>query len=296
MPELPEVHTTVHDLQKIAGRRIVRVWSDAPELVKRPKFSKFALEIRGAKILRIERRGKNILIFLSGDRLLVIHQKLTGHLLIGKWRLVRRAGKIVAAAPPGARHDRVSTYIHLLFYLDNGSMIGLSDLRKFAKVLFGPRQEIEKLEDLALIGPDALDPELTFKKFSELIRGERRAIKTVLLDQEVIAGLGNIYTDEMLWHAKVHPLTSARRVPPARLRSMYFAMRRILKRAIRLRGSSVNTFRDAAGKKGGYSKIRVAYQRENEPCRRCGAPITRLKLGVRSAHFCPKCQRRGGGK
>ncbi|HTY39723.1 MAG TPA: DNA-formamidopyrimidine glycosylase [Candidatus Paceibacterota bacterium] len=293
MPELPEVETVVRDLRrKVLGRRIKKVWSDAPKLVKKPTYRLFARFLKGARLERVERRGKNILIHLDRGRLLLIHQKMTGHLLVGKWRLARHGGRAVAVSVlPGPLAEPVNQYVHLIFFLDDGRMLGLSDLRKFAKILLGPRGEIEALPDLTALGPEALAPNLTEKDFSARIHKERRRIKDVLLDQRVVAGIGNIYSDDILWLARVHPTRRAWTLSAASRAAIYRAMRKLLARSIVLRGASMSDFRDTAGRPGGYGPVRLVYQRDGAPCLRCGTPIRHLKVGSRTARYCPKCQK-----
>jgi len=289
MPELPEVQTIVDDLnKKILGRKINGVWFDAPKIIKEPRGRGLEKQIKGLKITTVKRRGKNILIYLSRDFLLLIHQKMTGHLLVGKWQIANR--KPIPSIS-GPIKEKVNDYIHIIFYLDNGWMLGLSDLRKFAKVLFGQKEKIEKMPDLAKLGVEPLDKNFTFFKFRNLIHAETRKIKQVLIDQEVIAGIGNIYSDEILWRAKIHPFKPANKLNEAELKKIYAATREILKKAIKLRGTSISDFRDTSGKEGAYATVRYAYQREDEPCPRCKTPIRRIKLGGRSAHYCPKCQK-----
>ena len=299
MPELPEVQTIVNDLnKKVVGRKITGVWFDFPKMFKKSPLS--LEKIKGKKILEVRRRGKNILVYLSGNLLLLIHQKLTGHLLVGKWEVERKplrpkgvgvSEKAIPLFPPEMVNDSYNSYIHIIFYLDNGQMLGLSDLRKFAKVILGKKEEIENLPDLKELGTEPLDKDFKFIKFIKLIKPEKRKIKQVLIDQEIIAGIGNIYSDEILWLAKIHPFKPANKLSEKELKSLYAAMKKVLQKAVKMRGTSISDYRDTAGKKGKYAEIRSVYQRENEPCKRCKTSIVRVKLGGRSAHYCPACQR-----
>ena len=301
MPELPEVQTVVEDLRKkVFGRRIVDVWFDASKIIKKPQLAKFQRDIKGLKISDIRRRGKNILIYLTSDQgqitndfLLLVHQKMTGHLLYGRGGFKKVEGRklSVVSLIKGPLQEKVNDYIHLIFYFDNGWQLALSDLRKFAKVLFGRKEEIENLPDLNKLGPEPFDKSLTIQKFKSLIRLEKRKIKQVLMDQEVIVGIGNIYSDEILWQVKIHPFTSASKLNNRQLEAIYSVMRQILKKAIKLRGTSISDFRDTSGKAGFYGEIRKVYAREGEKCPRCGKAIQRVKIGSRSAHYCPKCQK-----
>jgi formamidopyrimidine-DNA glycosylase len=295
MPELPEVQTIVDDLnKKIIGRRITGAWFDFKKQIKKPPAKDFEKLIKRKKILRIRRRAKNILIYLSDDLLLLIHQKLTGHLLIGKWKVEREKGKeyAIPLEPKEAVTDPQNQYIHLILYLDDGRMLALSDLRKFAKVILGPKGEVENLPDLKELGPEPLDPSFKVNRFISLISSEKQKIKQVLMNQEVIAGIGNIYSDEILWLAKIHPFKAVNKLSEKELKNLYSAMKKILEKALKLRGASISDYRDTAGKEGGYDKVRLVYQREGEKCRRNdGGIIVRKKIGGRSAHFCSICQK-----
>lgn len=298
MPELPEVQTVVNDLnKKIIGRRISGVWFDTPKIIKKPKPEDLKLKIKGLRITEVKRRGKNILVYLTETKgqkpktknyILLIHQKMTGHLLYGKWQIINY--KVIPVSK-GPLREKVNAYIHLIFYLDNGMQLALSDLRKFAKALLGTREEIENLPELQKMGPEPLDKSFKVDKFVSLIKAQKRKIKQVLMDPYVIAGIGNIYSDDILWQAKIHPLRRANELTTNELKRLYAAMRQIFKKALELRGTSISDFRDTAGKIGFYGDKRLVYQREGEPCNRCQTPIKRVKISGRSAHFCPKCQK-----
>ncbi|MBI3046185.1 MAG: bifunctional DNA-formamidopyrimidine glycosylase/DNA-(apurinic or apyrimidinic site) lyase [Candidatus Harrisonbacteria bacterium] len=301
MPELPEVQTIVNDLnKKVAGRRITGVWFDWPKMLKDPldqqrnKISHkhaavFEKAIKGKKILSVRRRAKNLLFYLSNNLMMLIHLKMTGHLLVGKWKVESK--KIIPLEPKEVVEDPYNQYIHLIFYLDNRKMLGFSDLRKFGKIILGTKEQIENLPELKNLGPEPLDKSFKFIKFVKLIKLEKRKIKQVLMDQEVIAGIGNIYSDDILWKAKIHPLKPANKLSEKELKGIWIAIHKVLEKALKLRGTSTSDYRDTAGKEGGYTDYRLVYQREGEPCQRCKTKIRRVKIGERSAHFCPKCQK-----
>lgn len=288
MPELPEVQTIVDDLnRKIIGRRIAGFWSDTARLFPRNQISKIKNKIIGYRIKSIHRRGKNILFFLrksadqrglktriNAEKLLVIHPKLTGRLLVGKEFL-----------------ENPKNYIRAIFYLDHDLTLAFSDVRKFGKIIFGDKEEVENLPDIKNLGPDPLDKSFTVNEFVSLISSERRKIKQVLLDQEVIAGIGNIYSDEALWLAKIHPFTPANKLTKNQLRVLLNSIKKTLQHSLKLRGTSMRDYRDTGGQAGGYMKTRLVYARAGLPCKRCGTKIKRLKMGVRSAHYCPVCQK-----
>jgi len=289
MPELPEVETIVRDLNKeVLARAFFDVWTDFKKIIKKPKsFEEFKKEIKGKKILNIRRRGKNILLDLSQNKVLLIHQKLTGHLLLGQWQF--KEGKWLP--PPGPLSEKINTHIHLLFIFDNRQMLALSDLRKFAKVELWETKELEESDQMKSLGSEPLERDFTFEKFKERLKRRKKGkIKQVLMDQSVIAGIGNIYSDETLFEAKVHPFKEVSELSQVELKRIYDSMKKILKKAIEVKGESISDFRRISGEKGGFDPLRKVYRRQGEKCPRCGAIIKRIKIGGRSAHFCPTCQ------
>jgi len=293
MPELPEVETIVRELNrakpKVLGSTILDVWSDTKKIIKRPRnFQKFKKEILKRKISKIWRRGKNILFELDNKKTLLIHQKLTGHLLYGKWK--REKGEWVSLLKGPLAEDPMNKFLRVIFFLDNGWQISLSDLRKFAKIEILTEKELEK--ELSELGLEPLDRNFTFEKFKEAILKKKKGkIKKVLMDQKIIAGIGNIYSDEILWEAKIHPLKDVSKISEERLKKIYFAMREILKKAIQLKGESISDYRRISGEKGYFDRERKVYRREGEKCLRCGTKIKKIKIAQRSAYFCPKCQK-----
>jgi formamidopyrimidine-DNA glycosylase len=291
MPELPEVETIVRDLRKkVLGRTFVDAWTDFKKMIKKPKdFREFKKAIIGKKIKTIRRRGKNILFKLSDNKTLLIHQKLTGHLLLGKWKFEK--GKWVPLIKGPLSEDPMNRFLHLIFYLDNGQMLALSDLRKFAKVELWDDKELTESKEFKELGAEPLEKSFTFEKLKEVLKNKKGKIKQVLMDQSVIAGIGNIYSDEILWEAKIHPLKDVSKLSDVELKKIYLAIKKILPLAIKLQGESISDFRTLSGERGYYDKARKVYRREGKKCSRCGTIIKRLKIGGRSAHFCPKCQK-----
>lgn len=275
MPELPEVENILQGLrEKIIGRKIKNVWSD----MKKPEdFS----SLRGKKIIDISRRGKNIVFALSEGFFLLIHQKMTGHLLLGKWK--RENCKWIPGKE-GPLNDPMNLFIRMVFTFDDDSMMALSDLRRFAKV-----EILKEAPDLNSLGPDAL--EVSFNRFLEIIRNQKGKIKQVLMKQELISGIGNIYSDEILWEARVHPLKRADSLNEKEVKAIFSAMRKILKKAVKLQGDSMSDFRLVNGEKGRYQKEHKVYRRKDEECFVCKSKIRSLKIGGRTAHYCPKCQK-----
>jgi len=294
MPELPEVETIVRDLKKkVLLRTFIDVWID-PALLKKGgviklpnSFEQFRKEIRGKKIEKIWRRGKNILFDLSEDKTLLIHQKLTGHLLLGKWQFKNGNWQSLIKGP--LAEDPWNRFLHLIFWLNDKRQLALSDVRKFAKVELLGQEELKK--ELISFGPEPLEKDFTFEKFKKCLENKKGKIKQVLMDQTVIAGIGNIYSDEILWMAEIHPFKEASQLSEKELKNIYRAMREILPKAIELGGESIPDFRRISGEKGGFDSLRKVYRREGEKCSRCGTIIKRVKLAGRSAHYCPTCQK-----
>lgn len=293
MPELPEVEVVVHELRTaLIGRRIVDVQTDWPKYFHLPKSEgDFRSCVKGRRIDAIVRRAKYILIHLSQDHLLLVHQKISGRLQMGKWVWKSTGPQGAKSWQPVASGDnapRGGRFIHLIFELDDGEQLGLSDLRKFAKVMCGPERVILNLPELRNLGPEPLSPHLTFPKFERLFFRKRGNLKEVLMNPTFIAGIGNLYSDEILYAARLHPLTRVEHLKTPQLRILYRCMRAVLRKAIRLGATGQ---RAPDGSKLGYDRVLSVYGLEGEYCPR-GHVIERIKVGGRSAHFCPSEQRR----
>ena len=286
MPELPEVETTVKILKKAClGRAFIDVWTDASKLVKKPEsFLDFKEQLKGKRIKEVTRAGKNIIFSLSGECFLLAHQKMTGHLLYGKWKLFE--GKWQSQIQGPLKDDPMNRFLHLIFFLDNGFQIALCDVRKFAKVEFLSKAELKK--EIEQLGQDGL--KISLAGFKDVLSKKRGNIKTALMDQKALAGVGNIYSDEILFEAKIHPLMKANKLSPKEIERVFQAMKEILLQAVRLQGTSISDYRTPEGKKGGFSEIRKVYRKAGKECPRCQTTIQRLTVGQRSAHFCPQCQ------
>lgn len=280
MPELPEVETTVNELRnKILGRKILRVWTDFEKMFK-PDFLTFKKGVISQTIREISRRGKNIIIKLGSGKYILVHQKLTGSLLYGT-----EINPVRNRISNGVKNP----YIHLVLYLNKG-ILALSDLRKFAKVAF--ISDLKNSPDYQKLGPEPLSREFTLEKFEEILKKSKGKIKKVLLDQNKIAGIGNIYSDEILFEAEISPLRETQKIKPGEIKILYQAIKKILKKAIKAKGTSVSDYRRPSGEEGGFAKFLKVYQREGEPCpNNCGGKVQRLKFNGRSAHFCPRCQK-----
>lgn len=292
MPELPEVETTIRGLRsRILGRKIKDVWTDFERMVKKPKtFKEFKKELKGKKINTINRRGKNILVNLSGSKILLIHQKMTGHLLVGRWTF--KKGEWLSEFSGPLQDDPKNRFLHLIFFLDHDKHLALSDLRKFAKVELWGKDELERSKEFRSLGPEPLEKNFTLAKFKEVLGKRKKGkIKQILMDQKIIAGIGNIYSDETLWEAKINPLRDVKTLKEKELKKIYGAIKKTLKKGIKVRGDSVSDYRKVDGTKGSFGNSEKVYRKEGKECPRCKSIIKRKKIGGRSAHFCPKCQR-----
>ncbi len=291
MPELPEVETIVRQLnKKVVGRKILDVWTDWPKMIRTHSLDKFKREIKGRKILHAHRRAKYVLIDLSGGKTLIIHQKISGHLLYGKWKVENNKPTPVTEGP--IKSDPQNRFIRFILHLDNGYMLGLSDLRRFGKALLVDTDKMGSITEIKKLGPEPLDKNFTLKKFGELMAKKRGAIKKVLMDQFVISGIGNIYSDEILWYAGIHPLRRMEKLNKKELAAIYKYIRLVLKKAVGALGDSEQDYRTLEGKMGGYQNKKKAYQLTGEKCqKRDGGIIKKIKINGRSAHFCPVHQR-----
>jgi len=270
MPELPEVETVVRGLRApLVGRRIERMWQDWPPTIHSPAPPEFAARIAGQKVLAIDRRGKYILIRLEQDTL-VIHLKMSGRLY-------------VAAAEAQQEADR---WVHVRFDLIGGQQLRFSDLRKFGRVYL--TADVEAL--LAHLGPEPFSDAFSSAYFYKGLRRRKRAIKAQLLDQEVVAGVGNIYADEALFRAGIHPATPANHLTEADATRLQRTVRAALEAGIAHEGASINWYRKADGEKGDSQNHFYVYGRAELPCLQCGAPINKIRVAQRGTHFCPACQ------
>jgi len=290
MPELPEVETTVKGLnKKVLGGTFVDVWSDWKKTVKRPKdFEQFKKEIKNKKIKKIWRRAKNIIFDLLGGYSLLVHQKMTGHLLYGSWIL---KGERWVPEKKGPLNDPYNRFLHVIFFMKNGKMLALSDARKFAKIELQKTENLLNSNDFKNLGPEPLEKSFTFEKFKDVLKNKKGKIKQVLMNPEIIAGIGNIYSSEILWWSKVNPEKSASKLNDSELKLIYQHIKKVLKLGVKLGGESFSDYRKPDGSKGDFDTERKAYKKEGQKCARCGTKIKRIKFGGRSAFFCPKCQK-----
>jgi formamidopyrimidine-DNA glycosylase len=264
MPELPEVETVVRSIAPLTGRRILTAEFRCPRVLRGADAERLAAQLEGRRIGPVRRHGKFILISLDGGGYLVVHLGMTGRLLLN--------------GQPGK-------HTHAILTLDRGSLL-YDDSRQFGCIEFG--QDIP--DRVARLGPDAL--EVTFDDFAAALRRRKSRVKALLLNQAFLRGLGNIYADEALFRAGIHPLAIASRLPRDRARRLYRAIRAVLTEAIAAGGSSISDYVDGEGRKGFFQISHRVYQRTGEPCVKCGTAIRRMAVAQRSSHFCPRCQKR----
>ncbi len=290
MPELPEVETTINGLKKkVLKRAFIDVWSDWKKMVKRPAdFLLFKNEIKNKKIKNIWRRGKNIIFDLSGGYSLLVHQKMTGHLLYGSWE--QNSGKW-EPVEKGPLEEKINAFIHIIFFLDNKKMVALSDVRKFAKVELWKTKEMLESKEFKSFGPEPLEKKFTYVKFKQAIQKKKGKVKQVLMDPEAIAGIGNIYSNEALWMSKIYPFRNVSTLKDKELKLLFESIKKVLTLGIKLGGESFSDYRKPDGTKGDFDTERKVYKREGQKCQRCKEKIKRIKMNGRSAFFCPNCQK-----
>jgi formamidopyrimidine-DNA glycosylase len=288
MPELPEVETVRAGLTKlIIGKKIASVWHDWPKSFPNAEedVKQFLID---AAVLEVKRRAKVLLIELDSKYSLVIHLKMTGQMVfVGKERF-------------GAGHPSDSLIGELpdkstrvIFEFTDGSKLFFNDQRKFGWVKLLPTAEVPNIDFMKKVGPEPLAADFTTAQFRERIKKRpNTSIKAALLDQSVIAGVGNIYADESLWGAKIHPATLVNNIGNGKLNTLFNELRYVLELAIEKGGSSDKNYVNAEGKKGSYLSFARVFRREKLPCPRCGTTIEKSRVAGRGTHTCPKCQGR----
>lgn len=264
MPELPEVETVVRSITPLVGRRIVSAEFRCLRVLRGGDPDAMAAQVTGKKIAAVERYGKFILVHLKPGGYLMVHLGMTGKLLLGG---------------PSGKHT------HAVLTLNRGVLL-YDDPRQFGRLQYFD----EVPARLRKLGPEPL--EVSFEDFAEGVRGRKTRIKALLLNQDFVRGVGNIYADESLFRAGIHPMAVAGRLKRDRVRKLYDAVREVLTEAIAAGGSSISDYVDAEGRTGWFQIQHRAYGKTGEPCVTCGTPIKRTLVAQRSSHFCPKCQRR----
>jgi len=278
MPELPEVETVVRGLRpKLEGHRLKLVEQRRPDL-RFPLPENFAARLQGRRVERIQRRAKYMLLHLDDGQVLLCHLGMSGRMVI-----VERARN--GRRPPLDRHD------HVIFVTDAGTEIRFNDARRFGMMDLIAGDALEAHPLLRALGPEPLGNDFNGPALAAALKGKRTAIKAALLDQQVVAGLGNIYVCEALFFAGLSPRRLAYTVQGNRAEKLAAAVRQVLLRAIEAGGSSLRDYVQANGELGYFQHEWAVYGREGEPCRRCGAPVKRLVQSGRSTFYCARCQK-----
>jgi formamidopyrimidine-DNA glycosylase len=279
MPELPEVETIAKGLrQTIIGKKLTSVRAIFPEIVKQ-NFDTFKKAILQKVIRGVRRRGKYLLIDLAGGKTILAHLGMTGNFLF-----VNKASKpLPSSTNPANKHD------HLIFrFCGSNAQLCYNDQRKFGKIKVFNTKEENNVPELKKLGSEAL--EIPSSQFVNIFKRRKGKIKSALLNQHIMAGLGNIYADESLFEAKINPVQKVDRLSENRLKQLHKAIKRILHKAIKAGGSSIDNYLNVNGKMGEFQIQHKVYGREGERCKRCGAKIKRIKINQRSSYFCPRCQ------
>jgi len=271
MPELPEVETIVRQLAHcIVGQQIVHTTVNWPRTLATHTPQAFAEHVQGRAIASVERRAKLIVVSLPPDWL-IIHLRMTGRLLVGD---------------PSTLAANVEPHVQVVWRFASGAGLLFVDVRKFGRIYLTPRRETV----LAGLGPEPLDGSLTPERWHTMLQGRHRQIKPLLLDQRFLAGLGNIYVDEALWRARIHPSECSSAISRPEADALLDSIRAVLGEAIAAGGTTLRDYRNALDGKGEHGPQLAVYGRTDQPCSRCGHLITRLVVGSRGTHICPVCQ------
>jgi formamidopyrimidine-DNA glycosylase len=269
MPELPEVETIVNQLNHLLpGRRIASTWIGWERIVDRPAVGEFCQRLTGQVFASASRRGKFLLFALCSSDTLIVHLRMTGSLQVHP----------AACAP--------DKHTHAVMMMDNGQALHYRDPRKFGRLYLVD----EPAEVVGRLGPEPLANDFDVATLACELGGRRARVKSLLLDQRVVAGLGNIYADEALFRAGIHPLRLGSSLTPGELARLRDGICSVLKQAVEAGGSTLRDYRSVGGQVGGFQERLEVFRQNGKPCPVCGAQLERIRVGGRSTHFCPHCQ------
>jgi formamidopyrimidine-DNA glycosylase len=275
MPELPEVETVRRRLEPhLVGRRFDEVEISDERLTRPFRPDEVAASLRGERVEAVDRRGKYLIVRFENGRVLLIHLRMTGNVL---------------HLPGGTDAARDDPHRRAVVTLDDGSDVAYRDVRRFGTWLVLEPGELDTYLE-ARLGDEPLDSAFTPRALGRALAGRRAPIKAALLDQRSAAGLGNIYVDEALWRAKIHPLRPAGELGPADVRRLHRGIRAALELGLARQGSTLRDYRMPDGSSGSMQDEFRVYGREGEPCERCGTPIEKIRAGGRGTSYCPRCQ------
>jgi formamidopyrimidine-DNA glycosylase len=280
MPELPEVETIKRGLAPfIKRKKIVEVEILRPKLIKGMSPSIFAGKLKGDTILGIERRAKYLLVLLKSGNTLIFHLGMTGALL-----------KSVHKRPLSKTGEEAQKHIRIRFHLSGNTTLDFSDLRLFGKIWLVPSKKVSEQPEIKKLGVEPFSKEFTLDWFVKELAKRKTKIKLLLMDQAFVVGVGNIYANEILFKAGIHPARPANKVTAEEVKKLHQDIIAVLTEAIKHGGSSVDNYVDAEGGEGSYGKLHKVYDRKGKQCPKCGGVIHRMSLGQRGTYFCPKCQ------
>ncbi|OGC21336.1 DNA-formamidopyrimidine glycosylase [candidate division WOR-1 bacterium RIFOXYB2_FULL_42_35] len=289
MPELPEVETVKRGLAKsIVGKTIADFSCDWHKLINKPA-AKYKQTIKDLKILSVERRAKMLIVKLSKGLNILVHLKMTGQLVY------RGKSKCVVGGHPikeGA-NCLPNKFTHVTFSFTDGSQLYYNDVRKFGWLRLYTDVELEKALAAKKMGPEPLSKEFSLKYLQQLTKTgkNRKRVKQFLMENQNLVGVGNIYSDEVCFYAGVMPDKPVEKLTTQQIKKIHEGIQKILKAAIKAQGTTVSDYRNADGSAGGYAKYLKVYQRYGEKCYRCKAKVVRMKIGGRTSHYCPQCQK-----
>jgi formamidopyrimidine-DNA glycosylase len=283
MPELPEVETITRDLQKeLTNKTIKKVQVKTPILIKKPQIKEFLSKMENSRILEVRRRGKYIIISLNTNYQLIIHLGMSGRLEYQQDKDSKVYKEII---------EKQEKHNHLYFSFEDKSRLVYNDVRKFGKIWFLNKDE--KLSRIVNLGLEPLDKGFTFVEFLKLLKNYNKSIKKLLMDQKQIAGIGNIYANEILFHSRVHPLRKANLLSEDEAKKIYLNIKKILLKAIDLRGTTMvdESYIDLQGNKGRFGQEIKVYGKKKDICPVCGQPLETIRIENRSTFLCPNCQK-----
>lgn len=284
----------------IKGKIISNTWSDyssphytGKKIVKDNRYFKsFSKKIIGRTITSVERRGKNVLINLDSKDIVLVHLKMTGHLLVGEYEYSKKEN-IWRAKEEGPLQDPFNQYIRFIFSFSDGTHLAMSDMRKFGKITLIESEE-DNNRELGKLGPEPLETNFNFKIFNEkLDKKPSWPIKKTIMDQELLVGVGNIYSDEAMWLSKIHPMSLTSSLSELQRKDLLRNIKKVLRNGIKFGGDSMQDYRRPDGTPGEFQLKHKVYQRKNKECldKDCSGTIDRIVVAGRSSHFCNQCQK-----
>lgn len=272
MPELPEVETVRQGLRNLMLHKTIATIQVRWDKIIKGDTDQFIAALKGQTFEEIDRRGKYLLFRLTHHLTIVSHLRMEG-----KYRVV-------------PQEQPLTKHTHVIFNFTDGSALRYLDMRKFGRMMLIKTGNEAQVPGLNTLGPEPTAADFSVADFAQCLNRHKKAIKSTLLDQTTVAGLGNIYADEVLWMSEINPLQPANRLSSAQIKILHDNIISELKRATKAKGTTIRSYTDAYGATGGFKMALSVYGREGTPCPRCGTTIKKIKVGQRGTHFCPQCQ------